>query len=320
MCKITKFLSKIESFFVLLQTPKNRCILMKRLKIYMLMTFAVAIWGISLVLTKEVFASDPHFTAPIIIFCRLLFSIVFFVPVMLLARRLEPIRKGDLKYFLLLAFLEPFLYFMCENSGLRYVSSGVASIIIASIPVFIPFGMFMVYHEKLKIIHVAGVVLSLIGVYLMILGEDGGYTFEFKGLALLGAAVAVAVVNTLTLVKVVDRYRALTITMYQNLIGLAYFLPVILFSQLDNFQAITFSPKILLLLGTLGIGCSTLAYVCFNYSIRKIGATPTLVFNNATPVFTLFFACILGQESLTWGKMAGMAVAVLGVTVVQLKK
>ena len=293
---------------------------MKRLKIYILMTFAVAIWGISLVLTKEVFASDPHFTAPIIIFCRLLFSITIFVPIMLIIKKFERMKKGDLKCFLLLAFLEPFLYFLCENSGLQYVSSGVASIIIASIPVFIPFGMFLVYHERLKVVHVVGVVLSLVGVCLMILGEDEGYVFEFKGLALLGAAVAVAVVNTLTLVKVVDKYNPLTITMYQNMIGLLYFLPVILFSQMGNFQAITFTPKVFLLLGTLGIGCSTLAYVCFNYSIRNIGATPTLVFNNATPVFTLFFACILGQEVLTWGKIAGMAVAVLGVTIVQLKK
>jgi drug/metabolite transporter (DMT)-like permease len=308
---------------------------------YLLVTLAVAMWGVSFVLTKAIFNSDVHYTATIIVFFRLLFSVVIFVPILFIVRKVRKIEKGDLKYFLGLALMEPFLYFLCENTGLQYISSGLASMIIGLIPVFVPFGMLIAYKERLSPMNIVGGLVSLLGIATMIMGsgtnlsselrgirqlftENGFSSFlhgfsTLKGILLLFTAVFITVFYSLILNKIVDKYPPMTITVYQNVIGIVYFLPL-LFFNIPNLQAIHFTPSAVGCIAALGLGCSTLSYVFFYYGIRRMGASSVFVFSNATPVFTMIFACAIGQESLTLLKVVGMVVAITGVSIAQIKR
>ena len=101
---------------------------MKKSLVYLLLAFASIVWGISFIITKELFATEEHITVLIILVFRLFLASVVTIPSLLLFRRLEPIRRGDLKWFLLLALCEPFIYSICETSGVRLVSGSMASI------------------------------------------------------------------------------------------------------------------------------------------------------------------------------------------------
>ncbi len=286
---------------------------------YLLVTLAVAMWGVSFVLTKAIFNSDAHYTATIIVFFRLLFSVVIFVPILFIVRKVRKIEKGDLKYFLGLALMEPFLYFLCENTGLQYISSGLASMIIGLIPVFVPFGMLIAYKERLSPMNIVGGLVSLLGIATMILGSGASLGSELRGILLLFTAVFITVFYSLILNKIVDKYPPITITVYQNVIGIVYFLPL-LFFNIPNLQAIHFTASAVGCIAALGLGCSTLSYVFFYYGIRRMGASSVFVFSNATPVFTMIFACAIGQESLTLLKVVGMVVAITGVSIAQIKR
>ena len=286
---------------------------------YLLVTCAGAMGGVSFVLTKAIFNSDAHYTATIIVFFRLLFSVVIFVPILFIVRKVRKIEKGDLKYFLGLALMEPFLYFLCENTGLQYISSGLASMIIGLIPVFVPFGMLIAYKERLSPMNLVGGLVSLLGIATMILGSGASFGSELRGILLLFTAVFITVFYSLILNKIVDKYPPITITVYQNVIGIVYFLPL-LFFNIPNLQAINFTPSAVGCIAALGVGCSTLSYVFFYYGIRRMGASSVFVFSNATPVFTMIFACAIGQESLTLLKVVGMAVAITGVSIAQIKR
>ena len=286
---------------------------------YLLVTLAVTMWGVSFVLTKAIFNSDPNYTATIIVFFRLLFSVVIFVPILFIVRKVRKIEKGDLKYFLGLALMEPFLYFLCENTGLQYISSGLASMIIGLIPVFVPFGMLIAYKERLSPMNIVGGMVSLLGIATMIMGSGASFGSELRGILLLFTAVFITVFYSLILNKIVDKYPPMTITVYQNVIGIVYFLPL-LFFNIPNLQAIHFTPSAVGCIAALGVGCSTLSYVFFYYGIRRMGASSVFVFSNATPVFTMIFACAIGQESLTLLKVVGMVVAITGVSIAQIKR
>ncbi|MBO7541112.1 MAG: DMT family transporter, partial [Bacteroidales bacterium] len=234
---------------------------------YLLVTLAVAMWGVSFVLTKAIFNSDAHYTATIIVFFRLLFSVVIFVPILFIVRKVRKIEKGDLKYFLGLALMEPFLYFLCENTGLQYISSGLASMIIGLIPVFVPFGMLIAYKERLSPMNIVGGLVSLLGIATMILGSGASLGSELRGILLLFTAVFITVFYSLILNKIVDKYPPMTITVYQNVIGIVYFLPL-LFFNIPNLQAIHFTASAVGCIAALGVGCSTLSYVFFYYGIR----------------------------------------------------
>lgn len=281
------------------------------------MILSSAFWGASFIFTKGLFNNEQAITPLIILTGRMLIATVFAVPILWLTGRLEPIRKGHLKYFLLLAFTEPFLYSLCETGGVQFVSGSLASIIIATIPLFIPFAMALVYKEKLKANAIIGVVLSLLGIALMTLNDNLSLSASPKGLLLLALAVLIAVVYTLILVKVLDHYRPMTITCYQNLIGLVYFLPLMLVIDGDRLPMLSFSFSMWMPLVFLGIFCSTVAYMFYNYGMKHLGATAASVYNNVIPVFSLLLALAIGQEGLSLFKVLGMCVVLLGLTVAQ---
>ncbi|MBR4506725.1 MAG: DMT family transporter [Bacteroidales bacterium] len=288
-----------------------------KLLTYILITFSVIFWGISFIMTKELFLTEEHMTVTVLITIRLAIASLVMLPALALTRRLQRIRKQDIKWFLLLALCEPFIYHLCETSGVQLVSGSLASVVIATIPLFVPFGMWIAYRQRIRLPLIVGVVLSLTGVFIMLLGGEG-LTGNLKGLLFLSGAVIIAVVYTLLLVKVVDKYHPLVVTTWQNVIGLAYFLPLMFAFDSSALPLLSWSPKMLLLLLVLGLFCSTLAYAGYNYGVRNLGASEACIFNNAIPIFSLIAALLIGQETLSWGKLAGMCIVIAGVVISQI--
>ncbi len=294
---------------------------MNRLSAYkpqLLLIASSAFWGASFIFTKELFLSEQAITPLIIITCRMLIATLFMVPLLKICGRWQKIKQEHLKYFLLLAFAEPFLYSICETGGVQYVSGSLASIIIATIPLFIPFGMALVYKEKLRFNTIFGVLLSLCGIALMSLNDDFSFSASPKGILLLSCAVVIAVIYTIILVKILDHYHPIMITTYQNLIALVYFLPLMLIVDHSKLPLLSCSWHMWLCLAFLGIFCSTVAYIFFNYGMHRLGATSGSVYNNIIPVFSLLLALALGQEQLSVMKITGMAIVLVGLTVAQI--
>ncbi|MGX8713312.1 MAG: DMT family transporter [bacterium] len=289
---------------------------------YFLLALSTAFWGVSFVMTKELL-DVPHMTVPILITLRMAVATAVMLPVLALAHKLERIRKEDIKWFLLLALCEPFIYNLCETNGVNNVSSSLASVVVATIPLFVPFGMWLGYRKRIKIAMLIGVVMSLIGVGIMLIGGEA-LTGSVKGLLFLAVAVFIAVVYTLILVKIVNHYRPVTITVYQNLIGLVYFLPLsFLSASADDFQFSFFNFQFQdwLYILLLGICCSTLAYVFYNRGVRHLGAAEACIFNNAIPVVTFLVALSLPglahPETFSWLKLLGIVTVISGVIIAQ---
>ena len=281
------------------------------------MVLTAVLWGGSFVLTKFLFESEPQLTPVIIVSIRLLLASIVLIPVVWLMGQWEPIRREDRKYFYLMAFLEPFLYFICENSGIKCVPGGLSSIIIATIPLFVPFGLFVAYRERLHWINWVGLLLSIFGVWVMI--QDQTIMNQTKPIdfLFLGMAVLIAVIYSVFLVKVVNKYKPYTITVYTNLIGLLYFIPLFLAKDFRLFTQLHFTMPMIGALALLGLGCSSAAYILFNIGVKHLGATRASVFNNAIPIFTLTFAFMLGQESVTIFKIIGVLLIIAGVLIAQ---
>ena len=176
--------------------------------------------------------------------------------------------------------------------------------------------MAVAYRERLRLQMIIGVALSFIGVAAMLIGGDA-LSGKVNGLLFLSGAVFIAVVYTLLLVKVVDHYRPVVITTYQNLIGLVYYLPLMLATDSANLPLLSYSPRMFLLLLALGLCCSTLAYVFYNYGVRSLGASEACIFNNTIPIFSLIAAVLIGQEIFSWNKVVGIVLVIIGVVISQ---
>lgn len=293
---------------------------MKKTLVNLLLCLAALFWGASFIFTKEIFGSEPHITVLQLITFRMVCATAVTIPLLLVTRQLEPIRRGDLRWFLLLAFAEPFLYSFCETSGVRLVSGSLSAVIVATIPFFVAIANSLVFRERLRPVVVAGVLLSLGGIVLLMWGD--GALAESRGalrsgLAWLAGAVVIAVVFTLILVRIADHYRATTITAYQNLFGLCYFLPAMLLFDHDSLPLITYNAKLILLILVLGVLCSTVAYMFYNYGVQHLGATAACVYTNIIPIFSFCIAMLIGQEHFAWRRLAGIVVVIVGATLAQ---
>jgi len=249
-----------------------------------------------------------------IVFLRLVIAVALLSLFLWLtgAFRRITIKKEDRKYFLLLGFLEPFLYFLGESFGLTYVSSTTGSVLISTIPVFAAIGAWLLFGEKLRLINYAGIILSFAGVLIFIINPDGSLSYSLHGLLLMLLAVLSAVGYNLTLKHLAGNYNPVFIVNVQNIIGLVLFLPLFLIFELDHFMGVQHTAESMTPIGLLAVFASCGAFILFAYSVRYLGVTRSNVFSNCIPVFTAIFAYLIIGELLTRQNLAGMVIVTAG--------
>lgn len=286
---------------------------------YIALFFAMMFWGLSFVWTKQLL---EVFTPTVIIFFRLILSFILLLLIALISRKLQKIKRKDYLFFLFLSITQPLLYFIFEGYGIKYTSASIASIIIATIPLFTPVGAYFYLGERLTRMNILGLAISFLGVILVV--AEFGSTPEFSafGLVMLFMAVLTGTVYGLGLKRLTASYNSITITTYQNLIGVFLFAPLVLaFDREQLFHASSlFTLDLLRSLFYLALFASSFAFVLFAYGIQKIGPSKASAFSNSIPIFTLLFAYIVLDESISVIKTVGIAVVLFGLYLSQRNK
>jgi drug/metabolite transporter (DMT)-like permease len=283
-------------------------------KIYLFAVLSMLFWGLSFVWFKIVVKWYDPIT---IIFLRLIISGLLMIIFMLLTRSWQTIKRKHLKYFLLLSFFQPFCYFLGESFGLTMVSSTIASVIIATIPLFSPIAAYFMVREKVTIHIVAGIVVSFAGILLMLFNPDFSLNASPKGVLLLFIAVFAAVAYSVIIRKISHEYNPVTIITHQNLIGAVYFLPLFLIFDFNHFITVKPTWELISAMLQLAVFASTLAYVFYIMAIKGMGMIKANVFTNLIPVFTGIFSFLILGETFTAFKIAGMILVMFGVLVSQ---
>ncbi len=278
---------------------------------------AAFFWSFSFVWFKIALLAYNPLT--IVIF-RLLISAILVTAIALLTKRLQKPSPHDLRLFFLMAVFEPFIYFLGESYGLKYVSPTVAAVIVSTIPLLAPIGAWYFYKEKVSWMNVAGLLFSFIGVGFVILNGAFQIDAEPLGVGLEFIAVFAAIGYTIVLKNLASRYNTLTIIAYQNILGVLYFLPVWLFVDFQTFVQTPFHTQAFRAIILLAVFSSTLAFVFFTQSIRQIGITRTNIFINLIPVFVALFSFIILNEVLGTQKVIGIIIVVIGLFLAQIKR
>ena len=288
---------------------------MQKVSVHIAAIITMVFWGFSFILSKIVF---EFYTPLTTVFLRLLISTFFLLLVIIIARKFERIHPHDIWLFIAGAFFNPFLYFIGENFGLERVSASISAIIISTIPVFTPFVAFKIFREKLTAINIIGLIISFLGLMLILFNWQFQIYASLTGIALLFLAVFSAVVYTVFLKKLSFKYNPITIIIWQNFIGLIFFLPLfIIYDYKEMINIIPDRATIISLL-SLGILCSSLAFVLFTYSIKHLGISKSNLYTNLIPVIASVAAFFILKEGFTFQKIAGIGIVVFGVLLSQL--
>ena len=221
--------------------------------------------------------------------------------------------------FLLLAFFEPFLYFMGESFGLKFVSSTVGAIIVATIPLFSPLAAARFHGEKISLRTFLGILLSFLGVSIVVFDSKFNLTASPLGIALEFLAVLSAIGYIVVLKKLAVKYNPTSIIAYQNLLGIIYFLPFWLIFEYRDFTAIPFNVAAFNGILKLSVFASCIAFIFYAHSVKRLGINSVNIFINIIPVFTAIFAWYILDEPLSLQKFAGIIVVIAGLLLAQVK-
>ena len=289
----------------------------KAFKSYSLIILAVIFWSLSFVWFK---IANEAYRPLTIVYLRLIISVILLSLFLLVSGGYQKIKRKDLKFFLLMSFCEPFLYFIGESFGLTYVSSTTASVLIATIPIFTAIGAWIFYKEKLKAINYAGILISLIGVIVFVMNTGGGLSLNYRGLLLIFLAVLSATGYTLTLKHLAGSYNPIYIVNVQNIMGVILFLPLMLISEAEHISEFVFNRKAFIAIIELAVFASCGAFILFGYSVRSMGVTRANAFSNLIPVFTAIFAFMMIGDSISVREVIGMVIVITGLFLSQSPK
>ena len=291
-----------------------------KLLTYIASSFAIILWGMSYIWTDKLIALNiPVFY---FVFVRILLAGVILFLFNSAYARIKRIQRQDLGKFLLLAFFEPFIYFICETYGLKETGSPtISAMIIATIPIFSIAAGRLFFKEKITGVNIVGVVLSLIGIVMVAMAHGALGENFILGIILLLVAVIAEVGHASITKSLSGNYSSQIIVMYQFLIGSIYLLPLFLWKGLDGFNAtLYFSAEVWYPIICLAVLCSSLAFSLWVSTIKNLGVAKSSIFSALIPVAAALIAWALGHEHMNSRQWMGIAISTVGVILSQYTK
>lgn len=274
---------------------------------YLSAVAAIFFWGSSFVATKLAYASFGPLT---VCFLRFALSLLILKLVRIIRKDNKKLEKQDVPVLLATGLLGISVYYACENYALTLTSASAASLISGAYPAITALIGALVYHVHVTKKQAAGIALAMAGIVILTSGGSfSGSNVRLGNAILIFDGFLWAFYNFL-IPHIRPAYSVLSITYYQTLLALPFLIPGLF---LEGHTSMTITPSAIWALLYLAVGCSVLAYLLYNFSLRGISPSAAAAIMNLMPVFGLLLSAIILNESITPASAAGGVIVILGV-------
>ena len=247
----------------------------------------------------------------------LVVCIVFLILLIAKPNKFSKIQKKDVIPIFLLGFLGIVVYHLGLNYGEQYISASAASVIIATIPIFVVILAAIFLKEKITLKIVLGVLLSLVGVVVISTVGRSDTLLEVKyisGALAVILAAALGAGYTVAGKKMLQRYSALSLTVYVCLLGSLGLIPFISSSLFEEVAAMSLTGWSVVIF--LGVFPTVIGYVLWYVALEIKSASEISVYLYFVPVLSTIISYILFRDEITWLFIFGGALVILGLHVV----
>ncbi len=249
------------------------------------------------------------------------FLVAFLVFELLRLLKLVRIRfqRSHLKMILLVAILQPVLYFLFEIYGLNRLASSEAGMMIALIPIFVSIFGSIFLHEKPKLIQLFFIVLSVSGIILIqAFKSASGFNVEIVGFLLLLGAVLSAALYNIASRKASKVLRAHELTYFMMLFGAVtfnfiYFITLVFEQRIPDYYRNLMQIELLLPVLYLGIVASIGGFFLINFALSRLEAHVASIYANLATITAIIAGALFLDESLFYYHYIGAAMIILGV-------
>ena len=234
----------------------------------------------------------------------------------------KPLLPKDLSTWLVLVVLGVInmaLPFVLVSWGEVYVDSAVAAILHSTVPLFaMVLTHFVLKDDRMSGQQVLGLLIGFLGVVVLMWRDlqQGVHANLLGELAIVSAACSYAVSAVLIRAKLKD--VELLVQAFIPMVAAE----VIMWSVLPAFHIDFFLPKRALTWGAilwLGVVSSAFGNMLYYYLVHRIGPTRTSMMTYIFPLVGLALGAIFLGEVLRWNLLAGSALVLGGIGIVNLK-
>jgi len=249
-------------------------------------------------------------------FLRFAIASIFFIFLLLrINGKLPVVKRNQLIPLILLGMTGVFTYNIFFLKGLQLINAGRASLIIANNPVFITLLSAYFFKEKLNLIKISGVIISVTGSMIVI--SRGNFTEIFNGglgwgefyiLFCVGSWVAFSLIGK----SVMNSLSPLVSVSYSSLIGtIALFIPAYFEGITKNILDYPFDAWMAIFY--LGFFGTVLGFFWYYEGIKSVGPMKASQFINFVPISAIVIAFFILGETITSSLAIGAMLVISGV-------
>lgn len=198
--------------------------------------------------------------------------------------------------------------------GLTNTTATNAGLILGLIPLFTSVLAIFFLREVFTLTKFVGILVALVGVYFIVMNEQGALNgLSIGDLYILGAVITQAI-SFILIKKLTNNMESRQMTGMMLFFGALLLLVTSLFiedtskvvlHEIPNFIWWVFAASALFATG--------LGHVIYNYAMHRLGAGTTAIFINLTPFFSIVGSVLFLGEELFFKHIIGFACIVLGV-------
>lgn len=270
------------------------------------------IWGFNWGVMKEATLFFP----PVLFSCyRFVIGAVVLIGITLWCRMPLP-PKRYWPWIIVTGLLQIAVNNAAVQIGVTSLGAGLVAVVNYSMPVWMSILAYFILHETLTKRKILGIVLSMVGMYVLMDVEIVG---DITGLLLtIGGAIAWAIAAVIVKYqdKVMHRQQQKeTCTMIQyttwQIAAGALFLWV--YAMLFEQGQVTWTPMAVSCLAYNGVLASALAFFLWNYILTKMEASKAGVASLGVPVVGVICNVIFMHEAVHWNTAVGMVLILAGI-------
>ena len=220
---------------------------------------------------------------------------------------------------ILLGLLQPVLYFILENYGLKYTTTSFTGIISSVSPIFTTILGALILRERPNWKQWLGIVLSIAGVMMVSIGGSGGENTVVGCVCLILAYLAGGFYSILAR-KLANKFTPFELTYVMFVIGFLSFIAWAFVQYRGETLAMYADAlshgRFIIAILYLGILASICAYFLMNYSYGKLPVARVTVFGNISTVVSVVSGILIMGDTFTWISGAAFVLILGGIWVV----
>lgn len=229
--------------------------------------------------------------------------------------------KGKpIKGVVALSVFYPAIAFSFETTGLKFISTSQAGIMVSIMPIFVMIFGILILREHPTTIQKLFIASSVAGVLItVVFAKSSGKNDNFTGLILILISIVSGSIHNVLSRKYSKYFTPIEITFSMICLGAVFFnfigviQGVIAGNLLKSYIAPFTSASAMGAVAYLGVFASVIAFFCMNFMLSKLPAVNAAVFTNFATVISIIAGVVIMREKLCWYQIAGGILIIIGV-------